>query len=658
MKKIYLLLFSSFFYLLGFADTPDFSMVGFATQNGGTTGGNSAATITDVYTGEQLIDAIGKEKTTTPRIIRVNGTIEYAGDIAIKNCANLTIFGADENAFISKATIIITNSSNIIIRNIKFTMIGRSGEHDILEITTTGSAVSQNIWIDHCEFYNETPTAAGANDSKTKDKYDELIGIKKNSAYITISWCYFHDHYKCILVGYSTDKDPEDRKITLHHNRFQRINSRVPSYRSGTAHIYNNYIEGWIEGDTRYGNAVHARDAGNLLVENNYFKDLNNAIYWDVNDSPTEGYAWGTGNVFDNVTKTMTTRPHSDPFMAPYEVNQDAPADLPALLEEYAGVGVITSYDDYGNVAAANNAPSVTITSPSTGDAFDAPADVTISANALDADGTIEKVEIYKGNDLIKTITGASCSYLAEGLMSGSHLYAVRAYDDKGKFTTEPVLISVTTPVLTPGESIFGSAAPENDYFWFGENASTISSMEGNVFLGTATFNAALDPQIDNKSVTTHIGGMSIPKEGGYIVFALPSCTTFELYMTRTGSFGGNVYASTDNINWSESLKSISGAKGILEFECSDEVTSASPIYIKVENTSSGSMNIHGANIRMAEGTTGCLKVEYDRELVSTKYFTLSGTEAIDLAPATIYIAVKTFDDGSVERSKVFKTKN
>ena len=49
-------------------------------------------------------------------------------------------------------------------------------------------------------------------DSSEKDKYDGLLDIKKNSEYITVSWCYFHDHYKSILIGF-TATDTYDRKI-------------------------------------------------------------------------------------------------------------------------------------------------------------------------------------------------------------------------------------------------------------------------------------------------------------------------------------------------------------------------------------------------------------------------------------------------------------
>ncbi len=491
MKKVYLviLLLSSSFILCA-QNTPDFCMVGFATLNGGTTGGNAATEIIEVRTAAELTAAIGGEKTTTPRIIKVIGTISNSGkEIPIKNCANITIFGADENAFIYQTPIIITNSSNIIIRNLKFTMTGQGGGKDIMEITTT-TGKCENIWIDHCEFYNETPTAAGAENNSIKNKYDGLLDIKKNSEYITISWCYFHDHYKAILVGFNAG-DTGDRKITMHHNRFERINSRIPSYRGGTAHIYNNYFEGWIENGTSYGNCIHTREDCNLLVENNYFTKLSKGVYWDPNDAK-EGFATGTGNIFtDDVTSGFTSTPGTNPFLPPYTVNQHEAIEIPELTKDFAGVGIITSYDDYGETGDnGNKAPYVNITSPSANESYEAPAEVKITVDASDEDGSISKVEIYKNNELMETLESAPYECTFTGLMSANYYLTARAYDDKGKFSSHSVLVSVKSPQLVVGESIFGADAPLNDYFWFDTHPETVKAlMTDGTFSGDIKYN-------------------------------------------------------------------------------------------------------------------------------------------------------------------------
>jgi pectate lyase len=653
MKHIYLFLFFIVTgTLVGNATTPDFHLYGFAGSNGGATGGNAATSIIDVYNADELMAAIGTKKSggTTPRIIRVNGTIKGSDDIAIKECSNITIFGADENALIEQTPMIITSSSNVIIRNLKFTMTGKGGGLDLIEITTTSSNWCRNIWVDHCEFYNETPTVAGSNSSSVKDKYDGLLDIKKNSEYITISWCYFHDHYKAILVGY-TAKDVVDRKITMHHNRFERINSRVPSYRGGTAHIYNNYFEGWIENGNSQGTVVHTREDCNLLVENNYFTKINKAVYWDPEDAE-EGFASGTGNYFaPDVKSGFTARAATVPFVPPYsDVPQDDVMSIPELTLNYAGVGKITAYDDYGGQADDNSAPSVTITSPEADATYDAPADITLSATISDADGSISKVEIYSGATLITTLTEAPYSYTFPGLTVGNYSFTVKAYDDKNKFTSRSVSVTVNAPALTTGASLFGPSAPAG-YFWFGEEAAVTNALfSDEILTGTAAFNATKN----DADYTTHTGAIVLPSNGGTAIFKLPSCTVFKLYLVRTGSYAGNIYTSTDGETWGAAKASLSGSKGVLETDYSTLVASASPVYVKIENTSTGGLNIYGADIRLAANTeTAVVSVQPAGMIVATSYYNLSGMRVQKPQRYTIYIREDVYDNQNIKRTKI-----
>ncbi|GFJ93058.1 hypothetical protein Prum_067000 [Phytohabitans rumicis] len=78
----------------------------------------------------------------------------------------------------------------------------------------------------------------------------------------------------------------------------------------------------------------------------------------------------------------------------------------------------------------ANQAPTVTLTSPAQGATFTAPADVTFSATASDADGTINRVEFYRNGLLVNTDTTAPYSYLNTALPAGSYTVQARAYDN------------------------------------------------------------------------------------------------------------------------------------------------------------------------------------------------------------------------------------
>ncbi|BCB78403.1 glycoside hydrolase family 48 protein [Phytohabitans flavus] len=79
---------------------------------------------------------------------------------------------------------------------------------------------------------------------------------------------------------------------------------------------------------------------------------------------------------------------------------------------------------------AANQAPTVSLTSPAAGATFNAPANVTVSANASDVDGSISKVEFYRNGLLVNEDTTAPYSYQMTGLPAGSYTVQARAYDN------------------------------------------------------------------------------------------------------------------------------------------------------------------------------------------------------------------------------------
>lgn len=326
-KSLRMLLMSSLFAATQLIAQWDFSLVGFGAVTTGGAGG-SEVTVTSV---SQLSSEAGS---SGKKIIKIGQTLEASGTI-IEVASDKTIIGIGDKAFLKGIGFHLKNVSNVIIRNIKFTMIG-GGAKDIIGAETTSSNTGGNYWIDHCEFYNEYPTLPET--ASKKDKYDGMCDFKKQVSNITISWCHFHDHWKCSLVGFSTDKDPYDRKITYHHNWFQNIKSRTPSYRAGTAHIYNNFFDGLNDPNAPTSEGVHTRDAACLLVEGNYFQNYNKSIYWFVDDSPTEAFVDETGvpNVYVNAPPNSA---RACSFKPPYTVKIEAAEDVPSIVKIGAGIG-------------------------------------------------------------------------------------------------------------------------------------------------------------------------------------------------------------------------------------------------------------------------------------------------------------------------------
>lgn len=369
------------------AQTPDFSMVGFATLNGGTTGGDGGETVTPT-TFAELKQYV--ENPSTPYIIRIEkefttgdatwvdpeGSIVASNDAGaipttfgdvLKVGANKTLLGIGDKGFLNRIGLVIQCKSNIIIRNIKFTMkyvpATRDGEYKILArdgINTIGDPdcigiqadaesipeaqrISEHIWIDHCEFYNEN--------IDSKDRYDGLVDNKNNTQNLTISWCYFHDHSKALLSGSGTS-DNYNRTITFHHNYFYHIDgSRLPLLRYGQHHYFNNLMEDCP------GDGVNVRVNSNCYIEQNYFLNAKKPVFGKLSEN---GQALLVDNIFDNCSRlpegiTNLDEIKSSPLSSSEEFVKACnftPSDLysynnvltnavdiPAIVRAYSGVG-------------------------------------------------------------------------------------------------------------------------------------------------------------------------------------------------------------------------------------------------------------------------------------------------------------------------------
>jgi hypothetical protein len=110
--------------------------------------------------------------------------------------------------------------------------------------------------------------------------------------------------------------------------------------------------------------------------------------------------------------------------------------------------------DDHGALTTSapvnlivNSAPSVTITSPVNLAMLAPSANVSISANASDPDGTINKVDFYQGTTLIGTDTTPPFSINWNNIASGYYALSAQATDNRGAVTTSP-LVAVTTPTF------------------------------------------------------------------------------------------------------------------------------------------------------------------------------------------------------------------
>ncbi len=305
--------------------TPDFSLFGWAATNGGTTGGAGGPTVT-VTTLNELRTSAGQ---AGPLIIRVSGTITGNEQIAVSS--NKSILGVGSNAHLVGIGFKIGQNSqfgqigNVIIRN----LIMEKPLAPIDKVTIQNGA--HHVWIDHCEMFSDLDHGI--------DFYDGQIDVTHGADFITVSWTVFHDHFKNSLVGNSDNTGDEDTghlRITYHHNFFTHVDGRNPSIRFGTGHVYNNY---YLEVPD-YG--IASRMGAQIRVENNYFDTVGQPIRADTSLSDIAGsVSLVDTNIFVNSGANSITLPPAT-WVPPYSYSLDAAANVPALVQQWAGVGKVT----------------------------------------------------------------------------------------------------------------------------------------------------------------------------------------------------------------------------------------------------------------------------------------------------------------------------
>jgi hypothetical protein len=152
--------------------------------------------------------------------------------------------------------------------------------------------------------------------------------------------------------------------------------------------------------------------------------------------------------------------------------------------------------------SAKNVVPTVSLTSPAAGQSFAPPATITLSANANDTDGTITKVDFYRGSTLIGTATTAPYTITWSNVAAGSYSLTAKATDNAaGVGTSTAVAISVAAPKVAFTNLVSGGLYEGTVYAsgtYVGDPASTsvwvdngkssrLAELSGN------TFSARLD---------------------------------------------------------------------------------------------------------------------------------------------------------------------
>lgn len=325
-----LTLLATAFWLTSGSGSPSMAgPTGYASLNGGVTGGAGGPVVT-VTTASQFQQAVSA---SGPRTIRVPTSLNI-GQVQVKS--DKTIIGVDGAGELI-GSLQLSSVSNVVIRNLAISNPDGVGVGDA--ITLWGST---NVWIDHNEI---------------SDAPDGLLDIVTESDFVTVSWNKFfytdefsatHDHRFAMLIGNGDDRpqDADNLRITAHSNHWgENVTERMPRVRYGDVHVFDTYFNS-------PGNHYVVRSAieAEVLVENSYFESVNTPFQkWQT------GQIEQSGNAFVNTDDRFSG---DDVFSPPYEYPLRNAEDVKDIVLARAGATLRLpgDYNDDGVVDARDYA--------------------------------------------------------------------------------------------------------------------------------------------------------------------------------------------------------------------------------------------------------------------------------------------------------------
>ena len=502
--------------------SPDFPMAGFATQNGGTTGGKGKSEVTvDNATDLKTYAKAGN------KIIYVKpGT--YMGPIEVGS--NVTIYGY-QGAIIAQPTtgsaMKLSGSSNVIIRNLVFKGAGAHDDDD--EDCLQVNHESKNVWIDHVDIY---------------DGHDGNLDITNASDYVTISWTKFSytsastGHQFSNLIGNSKTKttDRGHLNVTIHHTWWaDGVKERMPRVRFGKVHVANNLFD-----SKDASHCVRAAVEADIRIEKNVFIGVKKDLDLYTSDGAITA-AQMIGNYEENVktmqagTGTAFTPSYS---MGLTDVSTQAKAyALRDSIKLYAGAtlpdpGASQTVTPASSSSEAKSSSSIAVSSSSVAKSS---SSVAQSSSSVAGTATLTKhgsgstkQEVKQGESIeefyftVAGATGATVTGLPEGVagtMKGSDFYisgtvAQNAAVGEYKFTvtttgatTNATKSGTITVIGANGEVAESSSSKVESSSSAVESSSSkvessSSSEQGTTSLDLATVAPRLNISVDGRVLT------------------------------------------------------------------------------------------------------------------------------------------------------------
>lgn len=242
----------------------------------------------------------------------------YYNMLEVKGSKNITIEGIGTDAEIFQFGISFEESSNIEIKNLTFTDYPEDALN-FLGGDRSDLAKHSRYWVHNCTFnrgYNAWDI------SGERDKYagDGSIDFN-NVSNLTLAYNYFNNPKKTMLFGSSDSQ--ACMNMTMHHNYFYKVESRIPLGRNVNIHSYNNYFD-------QCKNVSDLRKNSYLFSENNHFyytskPFINSSSYIKSFGDKFEYSSNGNATIVTDRTKTLsgTCKPDGSTNIMNFDTNSE-----------------------------------------------------------------------------------------------------------------------------------------------------------------------------------------------------------------------------------------------------------------------------------------------------------------------------------------------
>ena len=246
-------------------------------------------------------------------------------------------------------------------------------------------------------------------------------------------------------------------------------------------------------------------------------------------------------------------------------VAYNKPASNPLQTASGVQAASLSAQNVINNIAAVNQPPIISLSSPTKSTAYTEPATITIDASAGDPDGTVTKVEFYNGATRLGEKTLAPYSYTWKEVPAGTYTITASATDNKGLKTISSAVTVVVEKSATITNQVPFVSIKTRDNKKPKKNDNIVIVVE------------ATDPDGSISKVELKSGSISI-------VEMTSAPYVYTLQNVDTGTYSITAIA-TDNLG----AVSISE---VLEFEVEDMENSSSEIMSLYPNPNNGEFKV------------------------------------------------------------------